>query len=248
LPCLTRRLSLPSHQSYFQDAYAFDLAKRTWSKLGDIPLDMAYHSLCAYNNRVYLFGGYNGVKFGEALYVLNWDTGQWTKVNTKGAEPPPRHPLVFVVHSLYIESSLWLIRCGCAAQVVDDSLWVFGGYTASGHSNDLYRLDLQSWTWHAVTATNKPLSRAYLQAAVVGEAMYIFGGYDGQSCVTDFCRLPLNASKPKPKPSLAPPTNTVVDVLKVVREQTSLAAQVDFVMKHFSRSQSPEQSKSKKES
>lgn len=48
---------------------------------------------------------------------------QWVELPHKGNEPEP--------------------RCGAACVVVGDYLYVYGGYTLAGHTNDLYRVDFK---------------------------------------------------------------------------------------------------------
>jgi N-acetylneuraminic acid mutarotase len=100
-----------------------------------VPYELAYHSLLTYNDRVYLYGGYNGVKFGTSLLVLDQTNGTWEVVDAKGVAPQP--------------------RCGCAAQVVGKHLFVFGGYTKDGHTNEMYKFDMETRTWESVEARDK---------------------------------------------------------------------------------------------
>jgi len=156
---------------YFQDSHSYDFVTKKWRSYGDVPQDLAYHSLTTYNNRVFLYGGYNGKKFCENLYVLDQDTSSWQVVRCAGKEP---------AH-----------RCGCATVVVDKFLYVFGGYTQTGHTNELYRLDMAEHRWETMQTVEKPLSRAYLQACLIQGGMFLFGGYDGTKCVTDFRSIQL---------------------------------------------------------
>jgi N-acetylneuraminic acid mutarotase len=126
--------------TYYKTTHCLDLASLRWRKLGDIPLAMAYHSLCTYDDRVLLFGGYNEKTFQTNVHVLSWETGQWERLHTTGPEPRP--------------------RCGCAMQVVGDEMWVFGGYTSTGHVNDLHCLNLLTLAWELVLAPAPPISRA----------------------------------------------------------------------------------------
>jgi N-acetylneuraminic acid mutarotase len=61
-----------SNNTYYRDAYSYNFISKQWHKLFDIPLEIAYHSLITYKNIVYLYGGYNGVKFGSPhLFALD---------------------------------------------------------------------------------------------------------------------------------------------------------------------------------
>lgn len=186
---------------YFKDTYMLNLATKAWRKLGEVPYDLAYHSLLTYNDRVYLYGGYNGVKFGTSLLILDQTTGMWEVVESRGGrEPQP--------------------RCGCAAQILGKFLYIFGGYTKDGHTNEMYRFDMEARTWETMEAKDKPNSRAYLQASVIGGIMYIFGGYDGSKCVTDFRSV-----------ELAP---EVLNIAKIFVDDTPAAA-AEYAVRHWSK-------------
>ena len=183
---------------YFQDSYAYNFSTAQWRRLGDVPVDLAYHSLWSYNGQVYLFGGYNGQKFSPHLYALDNATSTWLPVRVTGAVPPA--------------------CCGVACALYGKHVYVFGGYTAQGHTDNLYRMDLERRVWEQLQASNKPLPRAYLQASIISGIMYIFGGYDGSKCVTDFKMLRLgpaiggSAAAPfvrPPLPVIQPPTPSI---------------------------------------
>src|SRR4051794_14419920 len=54
-----------SNNTYFRDAWSMDLSSKKWRKMEDLPLELAYHSLFTWQDRAYLFGGYNGKEFGK---------------------------------------------------------------------------------------------------------------------------------------------------------------------------------------
>lgn len=162
---------------FHSDAWAFDLEQHRWSQLPNLPWAMAYHSLFEHQGRVFLVGGSNGQRFLDNIYRLDEDQREWTVQPCTGAVPSA--------------------RCGVGLVNSGSHLYVCQGFTANGHTDDLYRLDLNTWVWERLHARNPPVCRAYLQAAIVGDELYIFGGFDGQSCVADFRSLKL------PQPNIA---------------------------------------------
>ena len=184
---------------YFSDSYAYTFATSSWRRLGDVPIDLAYHSLFSYGGSVYLFGGYNGVKFGEHLYCLDAQSSTWVPVRVTGTIPPP--------------------CCGVAISLLGKYVYVFGGYTAAGHTNLLYRIDMSTRVWELLNTNNKPQPRAYLQSAVIQGAMYIFGGYDGTKCVTDFKMLRV-APAGQPPTAPAPPVPYTRPTMPVIQPPT----------------------------
>ncbi|MEE4248114.1 MAG: kelch repeat-containing protein, partial [Kangiellaceae bacterium] len=49
------------------------------------------HTAVPYNNLIYIFGGYDGKKNHNILYILDTETSRWTKVRPKGTEPLGRN-------------------------------------------------------------------------------------------------------------------------------------------------------------
>jgi len=81
-------------------------------------------------------------------------------------------------------------------------------------------LDMNEFRWEQMNTTDKPLSRAYLQACLVSGCLYLFGGYDGAKCVTDFRSIQL--------------ADEAVNMAKILFEE-SVSTQVAYAMKHFAR-------------
>ena len=97
-----------SNNTYFRDSYSMDLATRRWRRLDDLPLDLAYHSLFTWQDRAYLFGGFNGKTYVQFMYELNTQTGKWNVVPASGQAPPP--------------------MCGAATVIKGHEFFVFGQF------------------------------------------------------------------------------------------------------------------------
>jgi len=195
---------------YYNDAYRYNITTATWYRLPDVPMDLAYHSLTSYNNKIYLIGGYNGMRFSPYTYVLDTTANSgsarntWIPLKSSGHEPPP--------------------LCGAAVMInpTQDELYLFGGYTAHGHTNELYRLSFITNHWEMLQPSNKPLARAYLQASLIDDTIYLFGGYNGTNCIADFRSIYI--SRP-------------VNLLQCILEN-DLNTQVKYVLKHFAKTHS----------
>lgn len=159
------------NNTFYQDAYTYDFISNTWSRIADIPMDLAYHQLVTHNNTVYLFGGYNGVRFSPYTYIYDTRCNKWNIVTVHGREPPP------------------ISGTTVAYNNIDSELYLFGGYTAHNYINDLYRLSFDSMTWELVNVSNRPQPRAYLQSAYINDTVYVYGGYDGTACSNDMRSL-----------------------------------------------------------
>lgn len=115
------------------------------------------HSMCnAHDTHLYIFGGCEGANhFLNDLHVLDVNTAQWCQLHIDGTPPSPR-----AFHS---------------ACLVKDSLFIFGGRNAKGHSNGLYMLNLQRG-WSRARLPNAPSPRSGHCACLCGDQMYVFGG------------------------------------------------------------------------
>ena len=77
-----------------------------------------------------------------------------------------------------------------SANVIGDSLYVFGGYGGNGYSrrdfNDMYSLDLTSFAWQKIKCSGKtPEPRSGHTGCVVGKQILIFGGWNSHSQFND---------------------------------------------------------------
>jgi len=197
---------------YLQDAYEFDFATGRWRDLPSLEIDMAYHSLFAVNGILYLFGGYNGTRFVEDLFMLDVSsanapaaTGGWRAVPCTGAKPDP--------------------RCGCSLALLRDMVYVFGGYTKTGHTKNMNQLNIRTKEWRELPVSgDSPMKRAYLQSAVLDDPntkqpiLFLYGGYDGAKCVTDFFQA-----------ALGPPPPSIGSAI----HDLDISSQVEYALAHF---------------
>jgi len=70
------------------------------------------------------FGGYSGEDCLNDTWAFDISTRKWTELQCTGSIPCP--------------------RCDHAAVLVDDVMYVFGGYTGNTHLDDLIALQLSS--------------------------------------------------------------------------------------------------------
>lgn len=119
---------------YFNDVWKFDLSnfrnpKTKWERIqstGDIPPPLSNHSLVAFNNKLFIFGGNNGSKINDKMYSFDPSNNTWKILNLHGKFKPP--PLT--EHSVTIYQNL---------------LFIFGGKLPNDQlSNDLYAIDLNN--------------------------------------------------------------------------------------------------------
>uniref|UniRef100_A0AC34R7A6 Kelch domain-containing protein 3 n=1 Tax=Panagrolaimus sp. JU765 TaxID=591449 RepID=A0AC34R7A6_9BILA len=126
----------------------------------DAPNQRYGHTVVAYNNLIYLWGGRND-QYGSSstLHEFNPATKKWRIVPTEG----------------YLPSA----RDGHSAVIWGSSMFIFGGfeYSSSLFSNDVYEFSFESSTWKTVRTSGKtPSPRDFHASCVVGNKMYVFGG------------------------------------------------------------------------
>lgn len=106
------------------------------------------HTTILYKNKLYLFGGYDGKKNHNALYIYKLDKLEWTKVRVSGMEPDGRN--------------------GHTATLVGNLMYIIGGWLGTGTfaSSDVYILNLGTSTPNPQTPTTgrKPTHQAAIQA------------------------------------------------------------------------------------
>ncbi|KAG7728797.1 hypothetical protein KL933_002030 [Ogataea haglerorum] len=123
---------------YFNDMWRFDLSnfrdpKTQWEQIaiddGDIAPPMtSNHTMTAYNNKLYVYGGTDGISIYNHLLVFDSFTNRWEFCTLKGSVIPP--PLQ-----------------GHAAAIYQNLLFIFGGKTVGGEACDgLYIIDLNTLT------------------------------------------------------------------------------------------------------
>lgn len=87
------------------------------------------HSSIFYNNKLIIFGGYDGKKNHNELHIFDILKNEWMKISTSGSEPEARN--------------------GHSATLVNKKMYVIGGWLGSGTfaSNDVYILNLENYQW-----------------------------------------------------------------------------------------------------
>ncbi|XP_011865568.1 PREDICTED: leucine-zipper-like transcriptional regulator 1 isoform X1 [Vollenhovia emeryi] len=137
------------------------------------------HTIVAYKDAIYVFGGDNGKRMLNDLLRFDVKEKSWGRAFATGTPPAPRYHHSAVVHG--------------------SSMFVFGGYTGDIHSNsnlsnknDLfeYRFQTAQWIeWRFIGVT--PVPRSAHSAAVYDNKLWIFAGYDGNARLNDMWTISL---------------------------------------------------------
>ncbi|XP_046682002.1 leucine-zipper-like transcriptional regulator 1 isoform X2 [Homalodisca vitripennis] len=143
------------------------------------------HTVVAYKEAIYVFGGDNGKTMLNDLLRFDVKEKSWGRAFATGAPPAPRYH-----HS---------------AVVYDSSMFVFGGYTGDIHSNsnltnknDLFEYKFQTGQWIEWKFVGRtPVPRSAHGAAVYDNKLWIFAGYDGNARLNDMWTISLQPGDPK---------------------------------------------------
>lgn len=137
------------------------------------------HTVVAYKDAIYVFGGDNGKNMLNDLLRFDVKDCSWCRAFTTGTPPAPRYH-----HS---------------AVVYGSSMFVFGGYTGDIYSNsnlknknDLFEYKFGTGLWTEWKIEGRlPVARSAHGATVYDDKLWIFAGYDGNARLNDMWTISL---------------------------------------------------------
>jgi N-acetylneuraminic acid mutarotase len=147
----------------FNDIFVLDTNTMTFSKpaLKGSPHVFARHTAAAVGNKVYCFGGFDGISTLYGIGVYDYNTGIWEVPDVKGEQPMPRtnHACTAVGSKIYIHGG---------NVTMDDVYTVL---------NDFFVLDTVNMTWtNLKTFGEVPCPRSSHRMVTVDNKIYLFGG------------------------------------------------------------------------
>lgn len=165
------------------DLFVFDFQSELWSEceqIGATPPPRSAHAAFTCGRSMVMFGGRNSSgECCEDLYRFQYDTGIWTKIET-------RHGSLFgrARHSVVMHNG----------KVV-----VFGGWNGKKKLNDLfyYNMDSESFEIAADQDESCPSRRECHVAVTCNNTMVVFGGRFRGTFMSDTCELELGAKSLK---------------------------------------------------
>lgn len=164
---------------WLADLHCLDTEKMEWSQpavSGVHPSARACHTTTLLGRKVYMFGGYDGVRCFSELDVLDLDTMTWLQPRVAGAVP--------------------MARNAQTVTVVGNKLFLFGGHSGNKHLRDLHILDTETMAWSSPEAKGAvpPGLRGHT-ANLIGGRIFLFGGYDGRGRSNDLYLLDTHSLK-----------------------------------------------------
>ncbi|XP_032529701.2 F-box only protein 42 [Danaus plexippus] len=160
----------------FNDLWKFDLSKRQWVRplaTGTYPVPKAYTTMVDYKDCLIVFGGwtypslsqyYQNVTMFNDIHFYCVNTNKWILINTNNPPPPV---------------------AGHSACIHDDEMVVFGGLVMSATqnfqiqcSNDVWVLDLSTFSWRKQPTTRPRPSPRYAQSLIQldSDQLLLLGG------------------------------------------------------------------------
>ncbi|EGC37632.1 hypothetical protein DICPUDRAFT_149727 [Dictyostelium purpureum] len=169
-----------NHKSkYYSSVLGYNLDTNEWKQQscsGVIPSARATHCTFQINNKMFIFGGYDGKKYYNDVYYLDLDTFTWKKVEPKGIAPKPRSG-----HS--------------ATLISNNKLMIFGGCGSdSNFLNDIHILHIDGvneyhWEQPQYMGIEIPQARFRHTTNFIGGRMYIYAGTGSGNLMGDLHQL-----------------------------------------------------------
>ena len=139
---------------------------------GTAPGPRESHTCTCVGSRLFLFGGFDGSKVLNDLYVYDLNSSAWERLVNTPATPAPR--------AGHAAATL-----GLPAHLV-----VFGGADATRRFADIHLLDTMARRWEKPPVSGRaPLPRYYHTMALAHGSFWVFGGDDGSGALADLQSL-----------------------------------------------------------
>ncbi|OMJ94866.1 hypothetical protein SteCoe_1893 [Stentor coeruleus] len=121
------------------------------------PEERIFSTLHLIDNKFAMFGGHNGAKYYNDLWLFDMIEGKWSPGENKGKVPS--------------------VRTSHAAGSQGDTLIVWGGEDANGYRNDIFLYNFITSIWHEIHPKNEaPSSRIGACGILIFPKFYILGG------------------------------------------------------------------------
>ncbi len=133
---------------------------------GRVPSRRFGYVSVVHNNKLVLFGGFDGQRWLNDMYVFDFSTKIWTEIQARGTVPSVR---------------------SCPAWAKDDThVYIQGGYDGVERKADFFALELATYTWVQMPSLGTPPSPRYFHSCCLyGNKMYLYGGYSGTERLAD---------------------------------------------------------------
>lgn len=138
-------------------------AFQTWRPLGALPVPLAGAQLLADDTALYLVGGWDGSGMRDEIWM--WDMAESAPAANSAAQPPVEWRLLTRLPSP---------RAFFGAALVDDALYIAGGYDGENELADVHRYRLAGGEWQTLASLTIP--RGGITLSHDGVALLALGG------------------------------------------------------------------------
>lgn len=183
-----RGATLPQQQHQAQvlrDMFFFDLLAMEWFQVQwttDSPAARFGHGCASVDDvRMVVFGGWDGKRSMNDLWVFDTNTFTWLKPRCSGKAPTPRQN-----HSMLPVSSLAAAASSSPSAASATMLIVYGGYSVLPdalpvYNKDVYLFDVESLAWSRPRLVGEYPPGTFGQSMCVynSEMAFVLGGWSG---------------------------------------------------------------------
>ncbi|CAE7711338.1 LZTR1 [Symbiodinium sp. CCMP2456] len=166
-------------------AKVFSCHHTSWSVHSSVPLELLEipstknHTATPVGSEVYVFGGYDGQKNHNELYIFDLQSMEWRQPSVGGQKPSGRNG-----------HSATLLAGG--AQILILGGWLGNGPLAAG---DMHLLNLDPLKWVPPRFTGEPPGPCNMHTAdLVARKLLVFRGGDGRAYLNDLHGLDLDSN------------------------------------------------------
>ena len=156
---------------YLKDMWLLDMSRSTfaWTRISSAtapPSPRFGHSAVLVGNHIVIFGGNDGQRSFDELWLFSVPSMTWQRPRTAGPPPSPRYN-----HSCEL--------------LPDGRLMVFAGYASGAgveqkYLDDVKELDTTTMCWSRPRVTGEfPKARQGRTTCMMGRQMVVFGGWNG---------------------------------------------------------------------
>ncbi|XP_021665408.1 uncharacterized protein LOC110653912 isoform X3 [Hevea brasiliensis] len=136
------------HDYYLSDVHILDAETLVWKELhttGQKLTPRAGHSTVAFGKNLFVFGGFTDAQnLYDDLYMLDVDTGVWTKVMTTGIGPSARFSVAGDCLDPQMGGVLVFIGgCNRSLEALDDMFYLYTGLTSMQDERRVEKLSLR---------------------------------------------------------------------------------------------------------
>ncbi|CAJ1365241.1 unnamed protein product, partial [Effrenium voratum] len=164
-------------------AKAFSCHHTSWSVHSSVPFELLEipstknHTATPVGNEVFVFGGYDGQKNHNELYVFELHSMEWRQPQVLGQKPSGRN--------------------GHSATLLGGQILILGGWLGNGPlaAGDMHLLNLSPLKWVPPKFTGDPPGPCNMHTAdLVGQTLLVFRGGDGRAYLNDLHGLDLQTN------------------------------------------------------